>query len=483
LLAAGSRRFQHLIEEPKAVVTVAVKHNDNRSLVIFTRAAEMLAEAVTIQKAKELKSLALTAADWARRKNLGKEAEQHCRRYALEAERKLGQLLLQTVRAKGGQPHQKSYKSTGDTTSPVEPTLADLGISKRESSKAQAMARLSEKEFAALLDVTRLERTAKRQGSAPKYRVVELPVKDIVFSKDLPNFKRNADLETGVVPCEKLFGKYVRLGTAPIVVWLRRDGRKVIITGRHRLDLAIRMREYTIPAHIVREDDGFTLADALKFDAESNIRDGHGAVEDYAHYFKNSPSLTEANAKNQGLLCRAKGRDGWSLGKMTCENVYALWRAGKIDERQAVAIATTAPGDDQLQSYGVKLAFDGEPEEIIYEAMRGAKQAVRTIPAAEQSDMFSNTALDQKWRDEAAKVRKERLNIKLRIKVLQVGKVLDIAKSEGIDVTNPKAIPQRLRELNAELERLDKWRSYPDLVAKFKGEIENSLPGKVAVAQ
>ena len=35
------------------------------SLVIFTRAAHMLAEANTIQKAKELKNLAMTAADWA----------------------------------------------------------------------------------------------------------------------------------------------------------------------------------------------------------------------------------------------------------------------------------------------------------------------------------------------------------------------------------------------------------------------------------
>ena len=52
----------------------------------------MLAEADTIQKAKELKSLALTAAEWAKRKNMGEEAIQHCRSYALEAERKMGQL-------------------------------------------------------------------------------------------------------------------------------------------------------------------------------------------------------------------------------------------------------------------------------------------------------------------------------------------------------------------------------------------------------
>ena len=101
---ACSRRFQHpdLIEEAKKVIDVAVVPNENYSVIIFSRAAEMLAEADTIQKAKELKSLALTAADWARRKNLGEKAVQHCRSYALEAERRLGQLLLQTDRAKGG---------------------------------------------------------------------------------------------------------------------------------------------------------------------------------------------------------------------------------------------------------------------------------------------------------------------------------------------------------------------------------------------
>lgn len=44
------------------------------SLVIFTKAARMLAEANTIQKAKDLKNLALTAADWARRKDMGKRS-------------------------------------------------------------------------------------------------------------------------------------------------------------------------------------------------------------------------------------------------------------------------------------------------------------------------------------------------------------------------------------------------------------------------
>jgi len=112
--------------------------NDN-SLVIFTRAALMLAEADTIQKAKELKSLALTAAEWAKRKNMGEEAIQHCRSYAFEAERKMGEMLAATAEDKsrtvrGGDRKSKSPEVT------LKPTLSELGVTKRESAEAQKLA-------------------------------------------------------------------------------------------------------------------------------------------------------------------------------------------------------------------------------------------------------------------------------------------------------------------------------------------------------
>jgi putative hemolysin len=77
------------------------------SLIIFTKASLMLAEADTIQKAKELKNLALTAADWAKRKGMGEEAIQYCRGYALEAERKMGEMLEETERNPGGRHPRK----------------------------------------------------------------------------------------------------------------------------------------------------------------------------------------------------------------------------------------------------------------------------------------------------------------------------------------------------------------------------------------
>ena len=112
------------------------------SLAIFTRASAMLAEADTLQKAKELKDLALTAAEWARRKNMGDEAILHCRSYAFEAERKIGQMLKMSPKAKGARAGGKKDSSRGHYTQPrdSEPTLADVGLSKRDSADAQVLA-------------------------------------------------------------------------------------------------------------------------------------------------------------------------------------------------------------------------------------------------------------------------------------------------------------------------------------------------------
>ena len=107
------------------------------SLIIFSRAASLLAEADTIQKAHELRDLALTAADWAKRKGMGEEAIRYARSYALEAERKMGQMLAETERAKGAMgigPIAVTYSNCNI------PTLAELGLTKHDSSEAQRLA-------------------------------------------------------------------------------------------------------------------------------------------------------------------------------------------------------------------------------------------------------------------------------------------------------------------------------------------------------
>lgn len=116
------------------------------SLVIFTKASQLLAQADTIQKTKELKSMALTALEWAKRKKMGKEAEQHCFSYALEAERKMGEMLAQTERNIGAKGTGKAIVRSPAVTA-LPPTLAELGITKNESARAQLLVKVPEKTF------------------------------------------------------------------------------------------------------------------------------------------------------------------------------------------------------------------------------------------------------------------------------------------------------------------------------------------------
>ena len=116
------------------------------SVAIFTKAAQMLAEADTIQKTKELKDLALTARDWAIRKGLGESAVRHAQSYALRAERKMGEMLKDTERQKPGQ-YKQSLNGNQSEPFEIPPTLAELGLSKRESSRAELIAGLPEDAF------------------------------------------------------------------------------------------------------------------------------------------------------------------------------------------------------------------------------------------------------------------------------------------------------------------------------------------------
>jgi len=124
------------------------------SLVIFTRAAQMLAAADTIQKTKELNDLALTAADWARRRGMGKDAIRYAWSYALEAERKMGELLA-VGRGSGqvqGTGRPKKY-TEGEYFSPTQ--LKELGISLKESARSQRLAKLPREQFEEILNELR----------------------------------------------------------------------------------------------------------------------------------------------------------------------------------------------------------------------------------------------------------------------------------------------------------------------------------------
>ena len=128
----------------------------------------MLAEANSIAKLKDVKNLALTASDWARRKGMGEEAIQTARSYAMEAEHKIGEMLAETPRAsgadKGGKPRDVDGARALPSNAP--PTLADLGLTKAESSRAQMLASLPAPVFEAVRDGEKTLASVRREIAA-----------------------------------------------------------------------------------------------------------------------------------------------------------------------------------------------------------------------------------------------------------------------------------------------------------------------------
>lgn len=77
------------------------------------------------------------------------EMQNACAEIKIRAERRAGEILRDMPKAAGGQPYQER-NSTGNTVLPVEneaPTLADLGLSKMQSSRFQSIASIPEPKF------------------------------------------------------------------------------------------------------------------------------------------------------------------------------------------------------------------------------------------------------------------------------------------------------------------------------------------------
>jgi hypothetical protein len=80
---------------------------------------------------------------YSRQQKLGKEVEQYANAIFLEAMRRVGEMLQQTERARGGE----HYHATNTKLVSVPPTLREIGLSLKESALAQKLADLPIEDF------------------------------------------------------------------------------------------------------------------------------------------------------------------------------------------------------------------------------------------------------------------------------------------------------------------------------------------------
>lgn len=127
---------------------VALKNDQVVSRV--ERARALLAEAKDIPSAKQVVDLAYAAKIYAARRGLGAEAVAYANAVMLDAERLLGQFLEDTPRDIGGRPSKTRTRKERVSS----PPLADLGLTRKTSSRAKFVHNLPDAEFQRVKDGT-----------------------------------------------------------------------------------------------------------------------------------------------------------------------------------------------------------------------------------------------------------------------------------------------------------------------------------------
>jgi len=307
------------------------------------------------------------------------------------------------------------------------------------------------------------------QNAAADLPIVELPIENLQLSKDVPQFKQGAN-DKGVV--EPLGGKFDRTGTAPIQIWERLDGRQEVISGRHRLDLAQRSGETTLPVQVHREADGFDQQQAVALDAKLNIRDGQGKVIDYVDYFK-AHNYTPEQASAEGLVERNPGKRSYTIAAKGGDTLIAQIRAGAITDTHAEAIANAAPGDDALQAVALDQMQKGRSPDQALATLQAVKAMAAPAEGGQQVDLFGfdDSQMQTAERMGAIAARKQR-EISADLQAINgANKNPKLAAKYGVNVDDPESLKAAHAQLKSDKDAWQNWATNPDLMAIVQAEL------------
>ena len=305
-------------------------------------------------------------------------------------------------------------------------------------------------------------------------QTVEAPINELTLSDDVPQFKSGADNQ-GVV--EPLGGTFDRTGVASIQVWVRTDGRKEVISGRHRLDLARRSGEQTIPAQYHYESEGFSADQAAALDALLNVREGQGKVKDYVEFFR-STKPTEEEADALEILGRATGKRAYTIATYGSDALIAAHRADQLTDEAATRIAGAAPGNEKLQAVGLKALQDGKSLTVAENMVKAVRSMTGDTGPTSSADMFGfdDSAMKEAERMAKAAAAKQAEIQKTLSAVKGASKNPELAAKEGIDIRDKDALKQRIEDLEQQKRDWNNWHTNPELTAQLRGEKTGSEP-------
>ncbi|MBQ2631730.1 MAG: hypothetical protein IJG13_18805, partial [Kiritimatiellae bacterium] len=205
----------------------------------------------------------------------------------------------------------------------------------------------------------------------------------------LPNMKKDANRVSGIT--KPLSGEWHPTMGGIGAVWLTKDGKLVVITGRHRSELAERKGKSML-YYLYREADGFTKDNALIYDAVANIHDEKGTINDYLG-FLDKINPTREQADKAGILA-GKGLVAWSLYKDATEAVRSATAMdgnpgeGQISPQQATVIAEAAPRDADKRNPSIQ-------RQLLKTALGGMKGKAFDMYARIRAEELSKTPVNE----------------------------------------------------------------------------------------
>lgn len=299
-----------------------------------------------------------------------------------------------------------------------------------------------------------------------QFPVRRIKVEDIKVDPDKFQFKKNTD-KRGVQ--KDLEGEWNELAAGVTVGWQNKAGDIYIANGHHRLAAAQKRGVESLNMQILKETDGFTVQDARKMAAESNILEGKGTIFDHAAFFREGGYSPEI-ASVRGV----KGR-GFNIGTKSTDNAYAQFTSGNISPENIEAIVNVSPNNEKLQLVGIKHALDNpkaSPDEVA-NFMRAMSVNRPASTASQQGDMFGD-GLDDAIRDaeEMGKLASGHIkSIDNDLSALRSLKWSDVLEKKfGIKRGDAAGSEKIIQDLKVEKELWESWHTNPDLVKQLRQE-------------
>lgn len=277
-------------------------------------------------------------------------------------------------------------------------------------------------------------------------------------------FKENKDKKGVVVP---LSGDFDQQVARPVFVWEDKSGKRFIVEGHHRLDLAKRTGNKKILAYVHKESDGKTAEWARRRGVMMNIQDNKGSVKDFAEFFRND-DITYEEAKERGLFRKGEnGEPGFIIGKYSGDLLYSAFRNDSIKPEKAEIIADAARGDEGLEAAGLKKA-NGMSKEHLAEYMRLLKKLPREKSV--QGDLFG---FDDSAIQEADKISELALRYQKKLKLsINSGKgaIKRPEAASEVGVYGDKDSVKKLAQAQEELYRYEHYDTDPEIYQKLLKE-------------